>query len=282
MGCLRLTYEKKTLSPLKVVYRENLCINEKREWNSNSIDPYEQYHSPYLSMGNQWHMSVDKNGGWSSPDDFVFNENGDFVRIDVNDLPDRLVVENSISGSKSFFSFGDPINDPAQIRAGIINKLIFVSKSEVAGMLAEQGGFNPDNANPFTFYEKSKGMGDFDYSHTELPFKYFNEGASQSPNNPLTPSALLFLVEGEPFVQNQANFGNFLWGATGSSLGYTTIDLMKGGHLNSLLNSKSNGYSSQWDSADDQLSIFAGSEFAKRNKYNNITVRISNILNGNK
>jgi hypothetical protein len=63
MGCLRLRYEKEYISPLKVVYRENLCVNEKRGWNSNSIDPMEQYHSPYLAMDNLWHLSVDPDGG---------------------------------------------------------------------------------------------------------------------------------------------------------------------------------------------------------------------------
>jgi hypothetical protein len=65
MGCLRLIYEKESISPLKVVYRETLCIKAKRAWDSNSIDPYEQYHSPYLSMGNNWHMSTDADGGFA-------------------------------------------------------------------------------------------------------------------------------------------------------------------------------------------------------------------------
>ncbi|WES98782.1 polymorphic toxin type 44 domain-containing protein [Chryseobacterium arthrosphaerae] len=57
---------------------------------------------------------------------------------------------------------------------------------------------------------------------------------------------------------NHLNFGNYLWAASGYPLGFDYSTLQMAGHANSLINSKSNGYKSQWDSADDQKSIIKG------------------------
>ncbi len=46
--------------------------------------------------------------------------------------------------------------------------------------------------------------------------------------------------------------------------------LKNGAHWNSLTHPKENGYSSQWDSADDQFSIKCGFMHAKQNRYNSI------------
>ena len=63
------------------------------------------------------------------------------------------------------------------------------------------------------------------------------------------------------------NFGNYLWGAAGTALGFSQSTLRAAAHMNSLVNSKSNGYPSQWDSEDDQWSIFLGTLHAIRNNY---------------
>ena len=80
-------------------------------------------------------------------------------------------------------------------------------------------------------------------------------------------SKALFLPEGEKTVHNLMNFGNFLWGAAGYTLGYEAIVLQAGAHFNSLFNPRANGYLPQFDSKDDQLSIRLGVNFAKKNKF---------------
>lgn len=66
------------------------------------------------------------------------------------------------------------------------------------------------------------------------------------------------------------NFGNYLWGATGYTVGFDYADLQIGAHANSLLNSRRNGYPAQLDSKDDQLSIIKGIYHAQMHKYRNL------------
>lgn len=77
----------------------------------------------------------------------------------------------------------------------------------------------------------------------------------------------MFVVQGEKFVHNFMNFGNYLWGATGYTIGFSGGVLSVGAHLNSLLNPRKNCYSSQFDSKDDQLSIYIGVLHAKTHNY---------------
>ena len=77
----------------------------------------------------------------------------------------------------------------------------------------------------------------------------------------------LFIVEGETTAHNYMNFGNYLWGATGYSIGIPSFILKIGAHYNSLFNSKMNGYPSSFDSPDDQVSIKLGARHAKEFKY---------------
>ena len=75
----------------------------------------------------------------------------------------------------------------------------------------------------------------------------------------------LYLVGG--LAHNPENFGNFLFGAAGVSLGIHPSLLLVGGHVNSLIKSNKNGYPSQLDSFDDQLSIFLGTLHANLHFY---------------
>ncbi len=66
------------------------------------------------------------------------------------------------------------------------------------------------------------------------------------------------------------NFGNYLWGASGYTLGFGYSVLKPAAHANSLVNRRGNGYSPQLDSDDDQLSIDLGILHAYQNKYRTI------------
>ncbi len=205
-----------------------------------------------------------------NPDDFVFDQNGDFNRIVKNDKPDKIVIQNTTTGKKEGeYAFADPVEDPKQIRNGTINKLIFQSAIDVGRIIGMKGAFNPDNRNNYSFmYNESKGGGDLDFSYTSIPTKFSSEGASGAPMN--SPSPMLFIVENTGFAQNHMNFGNFLWGASGYSLGFEKPTLLQAAHFNSIFNSATNGYSPQWDSSDDQLSISLGASFSKANNFRSL------------
>ncbi len=168
-----------------------------------------------------------------------------------------------------YFNFADDVNDPKDIRDGIINKLVFVSNNEIKDILTSQGAFNYDNKNSaLNFYQNSKGGQPFDYSYSTIPDKYGAQGASSDPL--ITPSRILFLPEGDNTAHNHMNFGNYLWGASGFTLGFSFGTLQAGAHVNSLLNFRSNNYSPQWDSPDDQNSIKKGAFHALQFKYRTI------------
>jgi RHS repeat-associated protein len=244
------------------------------------IDAFsEEYlpYSPYNYVLNNPIIIVDPDGN-KPLDDFIFDQRGDFVRIDENDKPDKLVIEHSETGVRQNYSFADPEGDTQQIRDGIINKIIFVEQSEIKDMLSNQGAFNPENKdNWLNFYKKSKGGQDFDYSFSVIPSLYGADGASSNPLK--KPSSLLFLPKGDNMVHNHMNFGNYLWAASGFTLGFSSQTLQRGGHVNSLINPRSNHYSPQWDSEDDQRSIIKGANYSRKNGFRRI---LQNTINAQK
>jgi RHS repeat-associated protein len=169
------------------------------------------------------------------------------------------------------FRFADPKNDVAQIQDGIITKLVVVNEQDIKTLMARAGVFNSENktANkPISerynyILKEGQGMGKLDFAFTQIP-KMF-PGSSENPLDPNQASPLIFLTG--DYAHNQSNFGNFLYGAAGYGLGYSKPELLLGAHYNSLFNE--NGYPSQFDSSDDQLSIKLGIRHAYEKDYRN-------------
>ena len=232
----------------------------------STVDPKaESYYSwsPYHYVANNPLKFIDPTG----MDWYEFDQNGNYQKKTEMEGTNRIMihtVEKTKEGceydSYKFVDFADSENDAKDIDDGTINKLVFVGEKEMQSMMKEQGAFESGKLN---FGWESQGGGDFDYSFTVLPEKY--------PDAKFDPSTMksnsLFLPEGDNTAHNFMNFGNYLWGATGYTVGFDYAGLQTGAHANSLLNSRRNGYPAQWDSKDDQRSIIKGIYHAQTHNY---------------
>ncbi|MEA4983826.1 hypothetical protein SDC9_67353 [bioreactor metagenome] len=220
--------------------------------------------SPYAWCGNNPVNRIDPDGR----DWYFFNKStGQFDRKEQQEGTHRMVihsVEKTKEGyeydSYTFVDFADPVEDAKDIDNGQITQYISVTDKEIQSMLDAKGAFD---SGKIGFGWQSQGGKDFDYSYTTLPYKY-----SQAEFNPTTmKSNALFLPEGDYTAHNYMNFGNYLWGATGYTVGLSYVELQIGAHLNSRFNSKRNNYPAQWDSKDDQRSIILGIYHAQSMNY---------------
>src|SRR5690606_9777089 len=84
-------------------------------------------------------------------DDYIFNEKGYFVRKEENNLPDKIVVENTQTGSKKSYELNDPNNDSKTLdylttKYGDKTQLLFTKTSKDLNSYIEKSGVNSISA----------------------------------------------------------------------------------------------------------------------------------------
>ena len=220
--------------------------------------------SPYAFCNNNPVNIIDPDG----MDWYIFSSSGQYMEKVKMEGQHRIAIhstETLESGETydhyRFVDFADPENDPQSIDNGEIDELVFVGEDEILSMMNDAGTFETGKIN---FIKDSRGDKPFDYSYKVLPKKY---NVINDDDTGLVRSNQLFLPEGDHTAHNLMNFGNYLWGATGYTVGLGRLVLQGGAHFNSVFGARFNGYESQLDSKDDQLSIRLGARRAKSNNY---------------
>lgn len=197
-------------------------------------------------------------------DTFVFNNKGVYTRTIKSDGEHVGRYEQS-SGKPIDFKFADPVNDPISIQKGEIKRIRIVKEKDIKKMMTDAGVF--DNGNRESRYEyikkEGQGLGALDFSGKA------NGGMIDVYGR--DTYRLLYLIDG--VAHNPKNFGNFLFGAAGESLGFPLWILKMGAHWNSLHNSDNNGYKPQFDSKDDQFSIKCGFRHAQTKRYESVIIK---------
>ena len=215
-----------------------------------SVDPMADKYpstSPYVYCGNNPVRLVDPDGR----DIYLFDEQGNYLRKVEQKGRNRAAIRSEDKDGNvhiSYYDFADPKNDAKDIDDGIINEIMFVSAETIDGYLRGSGTYG-DNVFGIT---ESRGEGRYDFfSQYVSTYKDYQRK--------------LFIPEGQRVAHNAQNLGNFLWGAACSALGIPTIMALTLAQINSRFDPyKANGYKHQWDSIDDQLSIFFGSHYSPK------------------
>ncbi len=96
MGCKRLSYQEKNQETGKLAFQLRLYDSRINRW--LTPDPYGQYASPYLGMGNDPVYRIDPDGGFSPPTDYI-DEQGNLLLRTNDGSNDIITVSNEMLGA---------------------------------------------------------------------------------------------------------------------------------------------------------------------------------------
>ena len=221
-------------------------------------------------------MLVDPDGR----DIYVFDENGNYSKT----IQQKGEHVGRILGGKDRndidFKFADPVNDPVSIDKGAITSVSIMSDKSVNAALFNSGVFDKKNQrNKYSYIVNNSNInmneGKMDY----LATANFNDGKGFGGINEGT----LYIVKTKSGYtgHNAYNFGNFLWGAGASALGFDEITARVGAHVNNYFTANENqgkpyytrptdpNYQNNrrsFDSKDDQFSISTGFQWMRERR----------------
>lgn len=207
-----------------------------------SPDPLSEEHSdwtPYRFAFNNPLRFSDPTG--LLEDDYVFNEEGKFVRVDENDKPDQLVIENSKSKQQTVYQFNDPKTDVTAIKYNMNkfggdfknHQFVFSITNDWMSFFEGDSGISKQGyiGRNFMALTESAG-GKMDASVYSLSDFLMQQGEGETWNPAteiLKDKGPLYIFQGDGYqTYNHLDAGNFIWGHYMNVLGFSLQDTKDG------------------------------------------------------
>ena len=169
--------------------------------------------------------------GMQVTDNFVINENGQYVGTEENDDPDKLVIENSVDHSRTTYDFNDPevdvkaINNAKEKFGEAFKHIKFVHfvNDELIDEFMKKNDVHYRNwFNRRWFALNESYHGKMDHTYSSLLWK-FDIGSMFLESELLEDKGPLIILPGA-MVYNLFDAGNWLWGDGMNRLGFDYFD----------------------------------------------------------
>lgn len=170
------------------------------------------------------------------PDYFVFDEQGFFLRREINDEPDQIVIENSKTKNRHHIDFNDPVHDVKLLEGAIeyhnkdIPLIHRINDSEIEAMMKESGATKTNGPWRliYSWLHSNGGSLDFSVYHIQIfvakklgtPNRWSHtdflnwDGSINEKRSPF----FLFGTE-QTTAYNWFDAGNWLWGNAQGRMG---------------------------------------------------------------
>ncbi len=207
-----------------------------------SVDPLAEFYpdySPYNYVLLNPVKLIDPTG-MGPTDDYVFDENGKFVRIDKKAGEDFLVIENSKTKQQTYYTFNDQKTDVAAIKYNMEkfgskfkdHTYIYAMTSDWIDFHEKESGIEKMNwfSRNYKALTESNG-GKMDPSAYSLPImlKDAGEGGTWSAKEIFSDKGPLFINQNSGYrVYNYLDEGNWMWGYFMVGIGFNTQEALEG------------------------------------------------------